>query len=145
MSGELHVTAAGRLRSEGQRYTANRRALVDALVDAEAPLTIRQILDVCDDVPQSSAYRNLALLERAGVVHRIITTDEFSRYELTEELTDDHHHHLICSRCGAVTDFSVPPDLEQHLETALDEVAGETGFETEHHRFDLVGRCANCR
>lgn len=145
MSAELHVTAAGRLRSEGRRYTANRRALVDALVDAEAPLTIREILDACADVPQSSAYRNLALLERAGVVHRIVTTDEFSRYELTEELTDDHHHHLICSRCGAVTDFSVPPDLEQHLEKALDAVAGETGFEAEHHRFDLVGRCAVCR
>lgn len=145
MSAELHVTAANRLRREGQRYTANRRALVDALDGSAAPLTIREILAACDDVPQSSAYRNLALLERAGVVHRIITTDEFSRYELTEELTDDHHHHLICSRCGAVTDFSVPPDLEHRLEKALDEVAGETGFEAEHHRFDLVGRCAECR
>lgn len=144
MSAELHVMAAARLRGEGQRYTTNRRVLVDALHDAEAPLTIREILETCGDVPQSSAYRNLALLEQAGVVHRIITTDEFSRYELTEELTDDHHHHLICSRCGAVTDFSVPSDLERHLETALDAVAGETGFEAEHHRFDLVGRCADC-
>lgn len=144
MTADLHVAAATRLRRDGQRYTSNRRALVDALEGAQRPLTIPEILDRCDDVPQSSAYRSLAVLERAGVVHRIVTADEFSRFELTEALTADHHHHLICSRCGSVTDFSVPPSLERRLERALDEVAAETGFAAEHHRFDLVGRCGEC-
>ena len=57
--------------------------------------------------PQSSAYRNLAVLEHAGVVRRVITEGEFARFELTEELTE-HHHHLICSRCGRVEDVTVP-------------------------------------
>ncbi|MBI2169957.1 MAG: transcriptional repressor [Actinobacteria bacterium] len=144
MTAELHVLAAARLRREDQRYTSNRRALVDALQAADGPLTIPELLERCPGVPQSSAYRNLALLEQARVVHRIVTTDEFARFELTEELTEDHHHHLICSRCGSVTDFSVPPSLERRLEKALDEVAGATGFAAEHHRFDLVGRCADC-
>lgn len=145
MTVDFHRSAAARLRGEGHRYTAGRHALVDALDAAGAPLTIREILEACDRVPQSSAYRNLVVLERAGVVHRVVGTDEFSRYELAEELTDDHHHHLICSRCGSVVDFSVPPSLERRLERALDEVAAETGFEAEHHRFDLVGLCSPCR
>ena len=33
-------------------------------------------------------YRNLSVLERAGVVQRIVTTDEWARYELAEDLTD---------------------------------------------------------
>lgn len=144
MTSDLHLTAARRLGRAGLRYTANRRALVEALHAADGPLSIPELLAAAPSVPQSSAYRNLALLERAGVVHRIVTADEFSRYELTEALTDDHHHHLICSSCGSVTDFSVPPDLERRLEEVLDPVAAETGFRPQHHRFDLVGLCPAC-
>ena len=48
------------------------------------------------------------MLEQAGVVHRVVATDEFTRYELAEDLTE-HHHHLICSSCGAVADFTIGP------------------------------------
>ena len=37
-------------------------------------------------LPQSSAYRNLAVLVDAAVVHRLAGNDEFARYELTEDL-----------------------------------------------------------
>ena len=83
------------------------------------------------------------MLERAGVVHRIVTTDEFGRFELAEELTR-HHHHLICSSCGDVSDFTVPPPVEQELETALSKVARQAGFQARAHRLDLVGTCASC-
>ena len=58
------------------------------------------------------------MLERAGVVHRIVTADDFARYELAEDLTE-HHHHLICSACGDVRDFTVSPELEGDLDRAL--------------------------
>ena len=50
-------------------------------------------------------YRNLVVLEQAGVVRRVTSTDDFARYELAEDLTE-HHHHLICSSCGTVDDFT---------------------------------------
>src|SRR5919109_30365 len=106
MPAELHPIAAQRLRADDQRYTAGRRALVEVLSEAEQPLTIPQLLERRRDLPQSSVYRNLAVLERAGVVHRIVTSDEFARHELAEDLTG-HHHHIICSRCGAVDDFTL--------------------------------------
>ncbi|MEO6318953.1 MAG: transcriptional repressor, partial [Acidimicrobiales bacterium] len=91
-----------------------------------------------------SAYRNLAVLERAGVVHRIVTSDEFARYELAEDLTHHHHHHLICSSCGDVTDFEVSEAMEEELEAALVKVARRTGFRVSAHRLDLVGTCSAC-
>jgi hypothetical protein len=83
------------------------------------------------------------VLEQAGVVHRIVTNDEFARFELAEDLVG-HHHHLICSSCGTVED--VPPNakLEQSLRHAVDQIAAATGFRTETHRVDLVGRCRRC-
>ncbi|HVM41014.1 MAG TPA: Fur family transcriptional regulator [Acidimicrobiia bacterium] len=142
---DLHVTAAARLRADGQRYTSNRKVLVEVLSGSDRPLTIHEILDRRSEVAQSSAYRNLAVLERAGVVHRVVTHDEFARYELAEELTDHHHHHLVCSECGAVADFSMPEGFEERLDAELEKAARRAGFATEGHRLDLVGRCRNCR
>ena len=138
---ELHEIVAARLRRDGQRYTANRRALVDLL--AGGPLTIPELLLRDRGLAQSSTYRNLAVLEKAGVVHRIVTSDEYARYELAEDLTE-HHHHLICSACGSVADFTVSQQLERSLTRAFDRVAGETGFRASSHRLDLVGLCARC-
>lgn len=141
---ELHDAADARLRRAGQRYTDSRRRLVGALAGAEGPLTLPQILASSPDLAQSSAYRNLAVLEQAGVVHRIVTNDDHSRYELVEELTE-HHHHLICERCGSVADFVLDAAAERSLERALSTAAGTQRFDVTHHRLDLVGTCADCR
>lgn len=143
MRDDLHTAVAERLRGTGQRYTANRRAVVEALAGAHRPLTIPEVL-ADRALPQSSAYRNVALLEETGVVHRVTSTDEFARFELAEDITEHHHHHLICSSCGEVTDFTVSQHLEQALEEAMREVADGTGFDPEHHRLDLLGRCRRC-
>ena len=142
MAGELHEIVAGRLRGAGQRYTPGRRAIIERLRTAGQPLTIPDVLEGCD-LPQSSAYRNLAVLEQAGAVHRIVTSADFARYELAEDLTE-HHHHLICSTCGRVEDFTAPPSLERSLHKAVAEVEGATGFAAAHHRLDLVGTCRSC-
>lgn len=143
MSTDLHAIANTRLRADGQRYTPRRRALVELLAEVDQPLTIPQLLEQRRDLAQSSAYRNLAVLERAGVVHRIVTAHEFARYELAEDLTE-HHHHLICASCGDVTDFTVPEAVEHQLEAALAKVARRTGFQVTDHRLDLVGTCSHC-
>jgi len=140
---DLHVTAAQRLRGDSQRYTSNRRALVALLDASDHPVTIAEVLTLRTDLAQSSVYRNLAILEQAGVVNRVVATDEFTRFELAQDLTE-HHHHLICTACGAVADFTVEPYLEASMDEAFRLVGRQTGFETEHHRLDLVGRCATC-
>jgi Fe2+ or Zn2+ uptake regulation protein len=140
----VHATAAERLRADDQRYTASRRALVEALAAAERPSTIPELLGSRPGLAQSSAYRNLAVLEQVGVVRRIVTSDEHARFELAEDLTG-HHHHLVCGSCGRVEDFTVSEQLERSLETALARVANGTGFDVDHHRLDLVGTCSDCR
>jgi Fe2+ or Zn2+ uptake regulation protein len=140
---DLHATATDRLQRDGQRYTGNRRTLIDVLRNADRPLTIAEVLERDGSLAQSSVYRNLTVLEHAGVVSRVHSTDEFARFELAEDLLD-HHHHLICSRCGRVEDFRVAASIEQSLVATLEQAVKHTGFSPEHHRLDLVGRCADC-
>ncbi len=141
---DLDDAVLARLRADGQRYTSARRALVRVLEGAERPLAMHELLGENAELAQSSTYRNLALLERVGVVHRIATGDDFGRYELAEDLTDHHHHHLICRRCGSVDDFEVSPQLERTLARAFAAVTTATGFQADHHRLDLVGTCHRC-
>jgi Fe2+ or Zn2+ uptake regulation protein len=140
---DVHDTAARRLRAVGQRYTSGRQAVVDVLAASKAPLTIPEVVAGGRRIPQSSAYRSLAVLEQAGVVRRILTSGDFARFELAEDLTE-HHHHLVCSTCGGVEDFTAPPALERSLRRAVRDVEDATGFAAAHHRLDLVGVCSAC-
>ena len=143
MANDLHETANGRLRNVRQRYTRGRRSLVDVLASAGRPLSIPEILDTDRSIPQSSVYRNLTVLEQAGVVRKVQGGDDFSRFELAEDLTR-HHHHLVCVSCGSVDDYTVPAQFERRMAVTLDQVAAATGFQAQFHRLDLIGVCARC-
>ena len=139
---ELHVAVAARLRRVGQRYTLGRRALIDSIVGAERPITA-EAMSAEAALPQSTTYRNLAILEQAGVIHRVRGADDFARYELAEEL-GHHHHHLVCVSCGTVEDFTPPPRLERTLADLVGEITTASGFRADAHRLDLLGTCTAC-
>lgn len=125
-----------------QRYTSNRRGLVDALVGSGRPLTPAE-LAAGGDKALSSLYRNLGVLEDAGVLRRVASTDGQARYELAEELTE-HHHHLVCRSCGRVEDVDASPRLESAMTRVMEQIAAASGFRPEEHRLDVVGLCADC-
>ena len=141
----LHREASQRLAALDQRYTSSRRALVAAIAGAGRPMTMPEILDAATGVPQSSAYRNLTVLCEAGVARRLAGTDDIGRFELAEDLSGHHHHHLVCSVCGLVADVPTSVRLEKALDEAARLAAEETGFEVTDHRIDLEGVCPACR
>jgi Fe2+ or Zn2+ uptake regulation protein len=143
MVDNMQRTVGKRLAKADYRYTGSRRSLVGILSDAGQPLSMPEILAAAQ-LPQSSAYRNLAVLENAGIVRRIVTHDDFYRYELAEELTG-HHHHLVCDRCGLVEDFTLSKGLETSLESALAKTASKRGMAVVGHRVDVQGLCHDCQ
>jgi len=144
MEPDLHDEVGRRLTTHDQRYTSGRRALVGVLADAGRPLTIPEVLDRSQGVPQSTAYRNLTVLIEAGVARRVTGSDVHGRFELAEDLTG-HHHHVICTTCGTVTDVHVAPRLERALEDAAEAATADLGFEVSGHTIDLLGTCRPCR
>jgi len=143
MVKDMHRTVGSRLDQADYRYTSGRQSLVRILADAGQPLSMPEILAAAR-LPQSSAYRNLTVLENAGVVRRIVTHDDFCRYELAEDLTG-HHHHLVCESCGLVEDFTLSRGLEASLDATLARTAQKRGLEIVGHRLDVYGLCQACR
>jgi Fur family ferric uptake transcriptional regulator len=89
------------------------------------------------------ADRLLKIVGQAGVVHRVMGSDEHARSELAEELAG-RYHHLVCVSCGVVEDFEAPQRVEPGLAEAIGRFASETGFRAETHRLDLLGTCERC-
>jgi Fe2+ or Zn2+ uptake regulation protein len=141
---DLDRVVAQRLGDRELRYTAVRRAIVSGLRQADGPVTLPELLSLVPDLAQSSAYRNLALMEEAGVVRRLVHSTDHARYELAEALTE-HHHHLICERCGSVRDVTLDASLERALDRTFAAMAEREGFTVGHHAIDVFGLCDDCR
>ena len=141
---QVDEKVASLLHQTGHRYSTVRRRLVSVLRTAGKPLTNNQITESDNALVQSSVYRNLSIMEQAGAVTRITTNDEFARFELTEHITE-HHHHIICTNCGDIADFSLPSSVEDSLNLSLRKAASEVSFNIDNHRLDALGVCASCQ
>lgn len=140
---DLHRSVATRLADHGQQYTANRRAVVDALLAAGGPITLPDLLAADRSLAQSSTYRSLAVLTDAGVARRLVHVGDHALFELDEHLTE-HHHHLVCQLCGSVADVRLPDAVEAEMDRTFHQVSAAAGFTPRHHTVDIYGTCVDC-
>jgi len=133
------------LNSQSFRVTAARRLVVRTLADAAGPMTAGDLHErLREDVPLSSLYRTLAVLEDARVLAKEHDSAGVARYELAEWLTG-HHHHLVCSSCGEVKDVAVDPETERTISGLVEQIADGAGYRVTGHRIDIEGACRLCR
>ena len=140
---DLHAMVGARLARHDYRYTSGRRRLVEALAGAGRPVTLSDIASSAPDLPLSSTYRNLEVLERSGVVNRISIRGDRAHFELAEPLLS-HHHHLVCVACGAIEDVHLDDELESLVDRNLAEAARRAAFTPLRHLLDLHGYCFRC-
>jgi Fe2+ or Zn2+ uptake regulation protein len=143
-SSELHELVKSKLGDGGVRYTKGRRSVVTAIQMASGPRTAAELRDhTAKDVPTSSLYRSLVVLEECDVVRKQHGPDGVARYELAESLTG-HHHHVVCVACGAIEDVSVPKSAEQQLHAIVQSLGSQAEFRVLDHVLEVEGVCPNC-
>jgi Fe2+ or Zn2+ uptake regulation protein len=141
----LHGAAERRLAKVGQRHTRQRRAILDLVVAAGAPVSVPDLLSrEGADVSQSSLYRNLVVLEEVGVLQRVAGFGNHDRFELSEALSGHHHHHLQCTGCGVVIDVPTDSGFEQAMADEAEKASRGLGFRVTGHSVDLFGLCRKC-
>lgn len=133
-----------RLREHDVRFTSGRRAVVEALARASGPMSAAELdEELGAEVPLSSIYRTLSVLEDAGVVAHHLGAKGLTRFELAEWLTG-HHHHLVCIGCGSVSDIDIPSPQEESVRGLVSEIAALASFSATDHALEIEGRCARC-
>lgn len=142
---EVIRRARERLRQQGLRSTPARRLVLEALHRSDGPQSPAELNAALNgQVPVSSLYRTLTVLESVGVLDRHHDLAGLVRFEFAEWLAG-HHHHLTCLACGDTSDVDFSPDLEREI-TRLAAAAGAgASFRVQRHRLDMEGLCARCR
>lgn len=133
--------AVARLRDEGGRATPARRAVVAALYTGDdhhvtAEDVARTVAADHPDVHLSTVYRTLEALERVGVVTRV----DLGSGGAVFHLVDHEHHHVVCSRCGAVTEIA-----DGDLAALRRDLADRYSIDLAPSGQTLTGVCPTCR
>jgi len=127
------------VREHGGRATSARRLLLEALIRAPGHQTADELTAgvqaVVPEVNKSTIYRNLEELVRLGVIDRTCYGQRAATYHLTTR----SHSHLICEKCGQVTE--IPGILFGALGKA---VLGQYGFTIEPRKSAFIGQCRQC-
>lgn len=136
-----HTTRA--LEDAGYRAGAARQAVVDLLAEQDCCLTAKEISDRLSDrgseVGIASVYRALEVLDELRLVQRLDAGEGVVRYEPARP-GGEHHHHVVCDRCGRVTAFE-----DEDLERAIHSLSDRLDHAIDGHDVVLRGICPACR
>ena len=139
MSLPSDATLSSALRTRGQRVTPQRLAIATAVRDLDTHVSAEQVFgEVAQRFPGVSlptVYATLELLEDLGYVRRVAGRAGVTVYDPRV----DEHHHLVCHRCGAITDIDGRID-----DSGLRAAALDAGFPPEGSQVVIRGLCADC-
>jgi len=126
------------LTANGHRLTSSRRAVVEAVLAGDDLFSVAGVQSLVPRIGRATVFRTVKLLVELDLVCRVRLEDGSLRYRL--RVDSRHHHHLVCTGCGSVEDFS-----ECDLDAMSKTLAGRTKYEIQGHRLELYGLCPQCR
>jgi Fur family ferric uptake transcriptional regulator len=87
-----------------------------------------------------TAYRELSMLQDAGIIEPVTLHDGVRRYSLIPER--GHRHRVVCTSCKAVEEVAMPCDVLHAMERRI---GRKKKFQIERHSLEFYGRCGSCR
>lgn len=122
------------------KNTPARAAISNFLMNSSFPVDASQVLTFLRskklNTNKVTVYRNLEALYKKGIIDRL----EFGEGKFRYEFKKDHHHHLICTKCGRVEDVA-----GEYLSNLEGKIRDENGFLVQSHSFEFFGICKDCQ
>jgi Fur family ferric uptake transcriptional regulator len=130
------------LRKNGYKITSQRRVIISAIIDSHEHLTPaalhERVLRENPSVGLVTIYRTIEILTELGFICEMHAGGSCRSYLMRRP--SEHHHHLICSDCGKVIDFT-----DCDLGKLQRRLATETSFKINGHLLEFLGQCRQCR
>ena len=141
MSHEVELKAlATYLEKNHLKQTKQRELILQTFLEAQRHVTSEDLYQAVraehSNIGYTTVYRTMKLLVEAGLATERHFDDGITRYEIEHE----HHDHLVCIKCGKITEFEC-----EMIEKTQNEIAESHGFEILRHRHELYGHCATCQ
>ncbi|MBL7068313.1 MAG: transcriptional repressor [Candidatus Omnitrophica bacterium] len=140
----------GRFRGGGYRMTIPRETIVNVLSKTSKHLSAEDVYmavhKIHSNIGLTTVYRTLELLVQMGLVFKFDFGDGRARYELSEGPKGErHHHHLVCTSCGRVIDYTDFIDEEIELLNQTEKgLSKKYNFNITSHLIQFYGQCNGC-
>ena len=139
-----------KFRGCGYRMTVPRQAIMDVLSSTDKHLSAEdiymQVHKIYSNVGLTTVYRTLELFTQMGLVMKFDFGDGRARYELREGPERAHHHHLICTNCKRIIEYTdfVSGDIDL-LKCTEKELSKKYNFDIKNHIIQFYGLCNKCK
>lgn len=115
--------------------TDQRRIIARVLSESEDHPDVEEVhrrsSEIDSRISIATVYRTVRLFEEAGIIERHDFGDGRARYE---EVTEDHHDHLINVQSGEVIEFQ-----NTEIERLQEIIARDHGMHLVGHKLELYG------
>lgn len=116
--------------------TKNAKAILEIVNHSDEHLTAEQIYlrlrEAAGKVVLATVYNNLNALCEQKLIHKVVMENAPDRYDRIVR-----HDHLICSKCGKITDLYLD-DMKEKLEKCI-------GVQVDAYDLKLFYVCEDCR
>ncbi len=146
-----NLTILNNFKKRGLRLTVPRKVILEMLSKTEEHPSAEEIyFSVHKNHPNiglTTVYRTLELLMSWGVVHKFDFGEGKSRYELIDHSkVSNHHHHLICSNCKKIVNYTDFVEEELNLVAKLEKrLSKKYNFNINNHVIEFYGYCNDCK
>ena len=140
----------GKFRCCGYRVTIAREAILDVLAKTDKHLSAEDIyMKLHPDYPNiglTTVYRTLEVLSNLALIFKLEIGEGRARYELAESpKKPNHHHHLVCTGCRKIVDYSDFIDQELKLLQETEKgLSDKYNFKITNHLIQFYGICKDC-
>lgn len=91
-------------------------------------------------IGQATLYQNVNLLADEGILTRFTGPEGL----LLHDATQNHHHHIVCKKCGTIIDILIEGHCDNLKPYPLHENDDISDWEINHVMLEFYGTCPDC-
>ena len=130
-----------KFQKKGLKLTDQRRTIARVILESKEEYgesdhpdvdeLYNRVLKIDPKISIATVYRTVKLFEEAGIVEKHDFKGGKARYE---QLTDEHHDHLIDINSGEIVEF-----VNKEIEVLQKKQAEKLGYKLVDHKLELYG------
>lgn len=125
------------LAAKGYRLTRPRQEIFAIL--SHEPQSVVEIIGQLKKkkikIDKVTVYRTLASFVKLDLVEETQFKNKISVYELADH---QHHHHVLCEKCGKIEDISLDEKI------LIKAAKKSSSFQITSHHLEFFGLCKKC-
>lgn len=122
------------------KYSRQRELILQTVkefpIHPTADSVYERVRAIQPNISLGTVYRNLNRLSEEGMLLRLPMSLGGDRYD---GRVDDHSH-ILCCKCGLVSDIEV-----HHLTKLQENISVDTGYQITGHTIFFTGVCKDCK